>query len=553
MAARMRRWRVGLSALVAVGLLGCAPRVRVTTLEAPLEAGVPAPFFSERATRWDFGDGSASGEGAQVLHAFARAGRYEVRGFDGERLVERLTLEVEPRNVFHAIPPDVRRVTAVRTTAQLMAAVASAERLTRGGSDRLFGRAPAIAFAVHSLIGDGGRALDLTEGVARFAWSDGRWEATLVGVTDEARALAAMTRWLESTGLRPLAPSGGAHCFEDGALGLVAVFVDRGVLYAASSTSADDCGEPRARVARMDGRGLEVDPTFADLLDALPAGDLVFFERPPLGEAFTLAWVAAKLHPSRVTVSGGLRVGHPLWAPAADREGGLLSRAPSEAVAWAHASVAPATLLSALEPTAQAQARRALQGVFGPAGVDGEALLARLAGPVEVAVWADVPGLVRRLLGGGAPWGAVRLEAPLRDAPALNRPPVLLGRLEGADVTLALGPGPLTVGAGQPPDGPPEDLAAPLRERAPEALQPGHVAVFVDVGRLRRQLLEPRLMDDVSVRAGLMMQTAIASALDRLTRVSTLVVDARPDARGATFSAEVTFRPDDERPGAGAP
>ncbi|MEW5741087.1 MAG: hypothetical protein AB1938_19350, partial [Myxococcota bacterium] len=176
--------------------------MRPTIREEPLEAGVPAPFRADRPLRWDFGDQSPPQTGLEVAHAFSRGGRYEVKGFEGEELREQVTVLVEPRAVFHTVPPDADLALAIRSTEELSAAVDFSERLLGGEvTARLLERWPALGFAVEQSSGSG--PLDAREGVAVFTWPSKELEVSLVGVADERGALAAFGGWLGEHGWSP--------------------------------------------------------------------------------------------------------------------------------------------------------------------------------------------------------------------------------------------------------------------------------------------------------------------------------------------------------------
>ena len=73
-------------------LAGCHRTLRETKLEGAVDTGVVLDFgeLDGRELSWDFGDGTPRANSRQARHAFAKAGHWRVRGFDGEFLAERV-------------------------------------------------------------------------------------------------------------------------------------------------------------------------------------------------------------------------------------------------------------------------------------------------------------------------------------------------------------------------------------------------------------------------------------------------------------------------------
>lgn len=550
---------------VAVTLSACTRTVKVSVREAPLEAGVPAPFAAQAPLRWDFGDGTPPEVGSQVAHAFAKAGRYEVKGFDGDALAETVTVLVEPRPVFHAVPPDADLVVALRSLDELAPAVDFLERLVGGeATQKLLERFPAFGFAVEQASGGEG-PIDPREGLAAFTWPGRELEVSLVGVVDEAAALRGVGAWLAEHGFSPAGVAAGLHRYESETRDLD-VFVDRGVLYVVAAPPRYREPSVQARIQAMHGRGLEADGPTAAALDQLAAGGVVLLARAAPGTSWSFLSLAVKVLGDRAWVTGRAHAKGPLWtAPKVDGQR-LLTQAPLGPVAVASATLEPGALLSLGGLGKGTPRYRELSKALAADGVDVEAALAGFRGAFDAAAYFDVPGFVRSTLandGRPEPQGSLLVEAPVVRSAALERlvdvlagqglvgarrqsergATVWRGTLKARPVEVALTADALFVKSGAPLDArEPADLSAELGARFEGAFAPGHVSLYFDVGQLRRELLLPRLMDDVDPRRALTAQALAVTFLDRLTQLDSVMLDAAPDAGGAVLRAVVTLR-----------
>jgi hypothetical protein len=72
--------------------------------------------------------------------------------------------------------------------------------------------------------------------------------------------------------------------------------------------------------------------------------------------------------------------------------------------------------------------------------------------------------------------------------------------------------------------------------------EPGHLALEVDVGALRRELLRPHRLEGIDPRRSLSTQAAAATVIDRLTSLELATLDLRPDLHGAQFELTLRFR-----------
>lgn len=551
---------------MALALPACAPRVRVTIEAEPLEAGVPAPFRSERATRWDFGDGTTAEQGAEVLHAFATAGHYEVHGFDGDDLVEQVTVDVEPRAVFHTIPPDADLAVVLRTVDELPPSVDFLERLIGSeATQKVLERWPAFGFAVDATSG-GGTPVDVREGLAVFTWPGRELEVSCVGVKDDAAALKAFGVWLADHGWGDAGEAGGLHRFESDTRDLD-VFVDRGTLYAVAAPPKHREPSVQARIAAMDARGLEADGATAAALDDLAAGGLVVLTRSTPGTSWSLLTLAVKVLGDRAWVAGRAYAKGPLWTAPKVAAKRLLTQAPAGPIAVASATLTPGAMLSLGGLGRGTPRYKELASGLAAEGVDLEAALAGFQGAFDAVAYFDVPGFVRSTLandGRPEPELSLLVEAPVTGSDALARlvaaqaahgldgatrrdedgVTLWRGRWRGRPVDVALSNDALFVKEGAPVDErEPEDLSTELGKRFEGAFAPGHVSLYFDVGQLRRELMMPRLMDDVDPRRALTAQALALTFIDRLTQLDSVLLDAAPDEQGAVLHAVVTLRP----------
>ena len=79
------------SLLLCVCLASCVRAVREERREQPVDTGSEVKLSAEGERRWDFGDGSPPVAGTAVAHAFDKAGRYEVKAFEQERVTDRIS------------------------------------------------------------------------------------------------------------------------------------------------------------------------------------------------------------------------------------------------------------------------------------------------------------------------------------------------------------------------------------------------------------------------------------------------------------------------------
>lgn len=561
----MRRGGPWLLLLLAVA--GCARPVRVERREQPIDTGLEVPFSAEAERRWDFGDGSPPTSGASVRHAFHRAGTFVVRGYEGERLRDELTVVVMPRGVFRLVPPDVQWAVAARGLEELAPAVDFAERL--GGAEPVsgwFDGHPLVAWALESTAG-ASRVVDPREGLAVFAWPDeADTSVTAIGVVEPAEALEVAARWLLEHGWSDAGGAPGFRRFERETTSLD-VFVDRGALFGVRSPLVARRPGAQARVAAAEARGLEADGPIAEALDALPSGGLAVFVRGPGAESWRFATGAIRVRAGEARLEGRLHGQGPLWAVPPSEGEHLLARAPQGPVVVAAASLKASQLAGLLLGAPGTPRRKALDESLRTPGEQVDRGLAGFAGLFEAALYFDVGAFVRSTLAAGGrptPEGTLLFEAAVSDPAPLEglveawaagagvslarvRDQALRvwrGAVGGRQAELALTRTALygRLGA-SPSEREAEDLLASLSRRYEGAFTAGHVSLLVDVGQLRRELLQPRRYEDVDPRRALTAQALAVTFLDRLTTLDVALVDAAPSPTGASVQVVLQLRP----------
>lgn len=551
-----------------LALCACVRPVHVETRETPVEAGLEVPFAAEGERRWDFADGTPSVAARQTTHVFARAGRYVVRGFEGEALREQLTIIVAPRAALHLVPPDARFAVIARGLEEFPPAIDFGERLAGPQSTQAWlDAAPLLSWAFEQASA-GSSVADAREGLATFTWAGTEdTRLSVVGVTDGDRALEIFKGWLVEHGWTAIAPVQGLWRFELEARALD-VFVDRGALYAVDTPLTHRLPAAQSRIAAASALGLEADGQLASALDALPSGGLVIYSRAPEAMSWRYLTATVRLTDDEAHLEGRLHAGKPLWSAPEQPPGvRFLTHAPEGPVLVASASVPPEGLAGVALGSFGSQPRRQLEVELLAQGVDLDRAIAAFAGVFELAVYADVPGFVRSTLASGGrpqPQGTILFEAPISSASpvealvdALSRrweiglerardPQVSLwrGELAARPLDVALTAQSLFVKAGSAlDDREPVDLGARLSGRFEGAFSRGHVSAFLDLGQLRRELLQPRLMKDVDPRRALAAQALAVTLLDRLSQLDSALVDVAPAPDGAVVQAVLKLRP----------
>lgn len=558
----------GAQLLLVLALASCAVPVRREVREAPVEAGVQVPFSAPEPRRWEFGDGTPPLEGATVQHAFSRAGRYVVRGFEGKALRDELSVVVRPRSALRLVPSDASFALVARALDELAPLVDFGERL--GGPEaveRVFDTYPLLAWAFEQASAPGAGAVDPLEGVATWSWDDASFaRLSVVGVRDDAAALAALREWLPARGWTFVSEVAGLTRYEQEERSLD-LFVDRGALYAVDTPLTARLPGAQARLAAGSALGLELDGPVATALDQLPSGGLVVFARAPEVLSWRFLTAAVRLSDDEAHLEGRLQGRGPLWAVPRGRASTLLSRAPEGPVLVASASLPPSELAALLLGAPGAPRRKELELALQPEGMSLERVVAAFTGSFELGLYADVPGFVRGTLRAGGrpvPAGTLLFEAPITEREPVQRLVAALGErwglgLERRDekafsvwrgralsnpVEIALTAETLFAKAGSGlSERESTDLAGALTRRFEGAFGPGHASLFVDLGQLRRELLQPRLMDDVDPRRALTAQALAVTIIDRFTQLDSALLDLAPSPDGASVQVVLKLRP----------
>ena len=566
----MRRGATWLLLFLLAGA-SCLRPVRLETRESPVEAGLEVPFVADGERRWDFGDQSPGVTGAQVTHAFARAGRFVVRSFEGDTLREQLTLIVSPRAAFHLVPPDARFAVFARGLEDLGPAIDFGERLAGPESAQAWlDGSPLLGWAFEQTSAGNSGLVDAREGLATFAWSDAEdTRLSVVGITDGAKSLEAIKAWLLERGWASVGAVQGLWRFEHEARALD-VFVDRGALYGVDAPLTHRLPGAQSRIAAASALGLETDGTVAAALDQLPSGGLVVYSRAPEALSWRFATAAVRIAGDEARLEGRLHGAAPLWtAPAQVPGTRLLSHAPEGPVLVASASLPPLELAALVLGAPGTHRRKELELEFLAQGAELDQAIAAFAGLFELCVYVDVPGFVRSTLQAGGrpqPQGTVLFEAPV-GSPDLASIEALAaaagrrwdlgltraaekdlrlwrGQVFGRPLEVALTTKSLFVKAGSSLDGREAITRGErLATRFDGAFTPGHVSIFLDVGQLRRELLQPRLMTDVDPRRAITAQALAVTLLDRLSQLDSALLDIVPAHDGANVQAVLKLRP----------
>lgn len=524
--------------------------VRVERRDTPVEAGVPVSFEAESTRTWTFGDGSPVAQGRLVRHAFERAGRYVVRGTEGESLREEITLVVAPRPISHQVPPDAQWALLVTQAGGLAQLTDAAEKLV--GADlvqRWLELHPVAAWASESRE-TGSPLLDPAEGFAIWAWPEHPDAlVTTVDVTS-TEALPALREWLKGHEWSPVSTVQGLVRFEreDRALDL---FFDRGSIYAVESALTGRVASAQQRIAVAPAQGLTFDPEVGAALDALPTGSVQTWQRAAGGLPYRSIAGAVRFSNQGATWEGRIAAPLPLWIEGTAVTTRLVRKAPES----------PTVLLSISAPIDSVA--KAWPG-FPELSAELPSVLAGLAGlgqPLDLLAYPDVPGFIRSTLGGDGlpkPRGVVLLEVPVR-APAAVA--VMLralfvrwewtmderrvgenvqwtGVVGGQPLEVTLTPTALLARGGRPDERPIADLTT----ARPTTFEPGHLAVELDLGSLRRDLLRPYRLDGIDPRRTLATQAAATTVIDRLTSLDLATLDLHADAQGARFELTVHFK-----------
>ncbi|MBL8917814.1 MAG: PKD domain-containing protein [Myxococcaceae bacterium] len=552
--------RVLVSVVVVAVSASCVRAVREERREQPVDTGQLVRLSSEGPRRWDFGDG-ATASGQVVEHAFTKAGRYEVKALDGDRVTDRVSVLVQPRDVFHAVVPGAEAVLVFRTLDDVGPAIDFVERLgSVGAVQRLVERAPVLQFALEP--GRAGvAAIDRAEGAGTFLVPGVEALVTFFGVHDEAGGTKAFREFLVDHGWRE---AEGRFVSQDlrGKL-----FADRGTVWFVTGEADAEIDRAAALVLAAPTQGLVSEPAAAAAIAELASGGVAVLARPSAPsrarrvapQAWSIAVGALHFGAQEGRLVAKLLAAGPLWkTPPRSRPARLLANTAEGPIAAVSLDVPVVEVLDAFG--------------LGPRSgeVDDEEVragLAVLSRRLDLSLYADVDAfLAATIRGGGRPAPRVTLlaEAAVPDRVAvrgaLER--LLMRRREPVDsasegdttiwrtvvapqpLELALDRDTLYARWGRPLDGAaPIDLVSQLARRSEGACGPGHVTAFIDVGQLGRDLLEPRMVPGLDPRKVITTQALTSTFVTQLTSVEQVFLDLAPTATGASLLLEVKLSP----------
>jgi len=411
-------------------LLSCVKRIspdpgdaRTTYTGVPLRFGESQQVPEGTEILWDFGDGTAQGQGASVVHAFPRAGVYTVvetiRDKDGQMRTARTHVTALERTVAMAVPGDARaallipapwaRLAIHREVAAKLSLGASLDELARSlgagaGFDVLDPRAAEA------------NGFDPQKGIAFFTVpQDPEALVFAIGSSDEKKSLAAARQLLGSA--RTLGRYGGGPfqlgdaTLPDGTPILVgrnatgetvALLQRQGYLYLRLAGATDPARALASAAAIPPGKGLAADPGFLTAVRHVGSGDAVFYSREGDRGAAGSGRLSGELVQVRMFAQLKNLAGDQLVAAFKPlvRPPDLASRLPGDAAAYLRISAAPEAVWRELTRTAGADAARLRDRVQETTGLDLEKdLIPSFAGNIGIGVYLDASSLIEAVLG----------------------------------------------------------------------------------------------------------------------------------------------------------
>lgn len=543
---------------VLVGAASCVRAVREERREQPVDTGQRISLSAEGPRRWDFGDG-ATATGQVVEHAFAKAGRYEVKAFDGERLSDRVSVLVQPRDVFRAVAPGAEAVLVFRSLDDVAPAVDFIERLgSMGTVQRVIERAPVLQFVLEPGA-QGSAAIDRVEGAGAYLLAGTEALVTFFGVHDEAVATKAFREFLIDHGWREDAEHPGR--FSTAQLE-ARLFADRGTTFFVTAERAPEAERAVEQIRAAPTLGLTADPAASAAIADLASGGVAVLLRPTASSRagqtrsgkWTMAAGALRFGQQEARLVARVFAGAPLWkTPPASRPARLLAHAPEGPIAALALDAPLGEVLDAfgLSPRPEDDDEELRAG------------LAVLSRRLDLSLYFDVDEfLAATIRGGGRPAPRVTLlseiavpdrvsmQGALERILARRRAPLDSASEGGTTIwrtfvqdqplELALDRDTLYARWGRPLSGlDAVNLVAELSKRSEGACGPGHLTAFADVGQLGRQLLEPRMVPGLDPRKVITTQALTATFVTQLTTVDQVFVDLAPTPTGASLYLEV--------------
>lgn len=294
--------RLALAACAALLCAACVKRIAPSAGDdRTVGSGVPQRFGEDQevpsgtTVTWDFGDGTPPQPGAQVVHAFPRAGAFvvtETVRTGSEQRTSSARITVLRRTVPRAVPADARGAfIAERPWVRARLARAVARRMGLG--DLYDETASAVNEAVGfdttdpQAVADNG--IDPDEGVALYTVpQDPEALVVCIGISDLPRAEAALRKLLTS-GVEPFSlsearlPSGQRAVVGTAANGALRIgYLERfGYLYLRTRGGTDPLLALASAAALPEAGGLEADPSYQAAFQRVGAGDGVFYSAAP--------------------------------------------------------------------------------------------------------------------------------------------------------------------------------------------------------------------------------------------------------------------------------
>ncbi len=552
-------------------LAGCHRVLRETKIPGLIDTGVLVEFNAEAPLTWDFGDGTPRSPNPK--HAFAKAGKYVVQGFDRDLLAERVEVVVVPRPLVRAVPEDTESLAWAPSLKEDLGPTVDFFEKVAGptNTQKALEESWLPALAVELSLGDG-TVVDPQEGVGLMQLPGFAGQVALLGVVDADRAMQALAQRLVASGAEEDPRTDDGLRIFSGAWGTAVAFADRGYLYLVLPEAESGPNEVLKVVQRIRGigsLGLQAYAPFAESYATLANGNLCLFahetratipgRRAPLVQSVV---AGLRVGARSATVEGTLRTARPLareLVPPA-----IFARGAESPVAALKLSVPSDELADFLFSPGSNGQRPALLKRLTLQGVDTNAALESFTGELGALAWFDAEGFLRNLISGtGTPsWrGVVHLIAGIREredvAPLVS---ALLGgpvrapfaddrdallwqrKVSKTTATIALTPKSLMVRSGET-SGPRTnvDLGKDFGERFQGAFGPGHSSLMIDVGQLKRELDLPRIIKGLDPTKVVTVQGLSSAFLDQVP-IDTLVLDFVPQGNGGKIWGMVTLR-----------
>jgi len=520
------------------------PDDRTTYAGVPLQFGQRDEVAEGSQVTWDFGDGTPPATGAQVSHAFGRAGVYTiveaVKDKDGESRTARTHVAALLRTVPMAVPGDVRAALLLPTPwAKVRLHREIAGKLSLGHFFDEVARTVSEASGFDALDAKAAEesGFDPQKGAAFFTVpQDAEALVLAVGTLDDAKSLEAARRLLQSQHavgrygggafqlIDSKLPDGTPIVLGQNAAGDKVGLVQRyGYLYLRTAGASDPLLALRSAAALPPDKGLAADPGFLNAMRHVGGGDAIFYSRSAdaaggmryqaelASSAFAVIEksevLQIRIYSQLRNLSGDLLAS--AFKPLRDPPD-LASRLPPGASAYLRLSAAPDALWRELSRMSGADAARLRDRVAETTGLDLEKdLIPSFAGNVGIAVYLDATSLIEAIMGeevGSFDKSAFLVAAQLAnpdtvqaalDRAMKTRPAGDRVQLAGATV-FRLGDAAqaaikndiffLALGGGPPPP-PPE--AAPARAKKGKKAPPKKELTLDDLGILGRVLQPP--------------------------------------------------------------